>query len=103
MAGKINRYLVTHKRTCSRCNGDGWYRNPAWDGANEVFDAAANPEDGFQAMAKYWRDKGYSSHRAWPAEEIECYHCEGDGVVVEDMDLQAALYELGILDAIIQD
>ena len=92
MAQNTMKYTVRRVRTCPECKGSGWLVKGIW----EAF-YAEHPNSSKMTPAQinaWFREHGYESP---PDEEVMCYVCGGTGEIAEEVPLQDALHELGVL------
>ena len=101
---KVDRYLITHEYTCPECDGEGYWHNDLYEGANKAWDQAiaANTHIEYpdavdiaaKAMDTYWRNLGYNPRKP-PPEEEPCEHCGSTGITRESVELAEALRRIG--------
>lgn len=85
-------YLVIKAETCGRCSGRGYIDNPVWEEFWEAYkDKDYMPEK--EEIEDYFiKIHGLNSV---PPQIIDCFQCDGDGIVKEEVDLKKVLKELG--------
>lgn len=93
--GKKSRFglYVTRKETCPDCRGRGIITHPAWERYWDAVEAGYLNQRDWEAVYLWWSEEGYSPDRP-PPKEIDCWRCEGRGVLVEEVPLEEALREV---------
>jgi hypothetical protein len=89
------QYRIEKVTACAECEGRGRKQNPAW----AAFYAAHPNYDGSMTYAEetqWFVDNNWeiSAGFGLPYEELPCSNCEGEGRIVEYIDLRDALREI---------
>ena len=83
------RFYVVAFKACGRCEGSGRVEHPAW---KALFKRQLVPT--IYDMEKHF---GTKKQEEWPEQMITCLNCHGTGEEQEQVELSAALEELGVL------
>jgi RecJ-like exonuclease len=84
-------YYVTRERPCPECDGLGIVLNSWW---GELFEERG--DEGVAAMSTgeiedWFAERGFDYP---PDQEVTCFECKGDGIVVDRVPLAHAMADL---------
>jgi hypothetical protein len=94
-------YLVTHRKKCVDCGGEGVVMHPDWiqyfqENPNWVENPPSDPDE-----QEWWGKHGWQvetgglrAGQGYPPEEIRCSSCDGRGIIETEVSLHDALQEV---------
>lgn len=93
----MKTYFVDYEEPCEMCAQAGvethWEWELYWKETGGY--RGLSTEEQMAADEKWWSDRGYSSSRNWPPEEVACSNCDGAGVLRGRVSLVDALADIG--------
>ena len=78
-------FYVAHRKTCARCDGEGWVINEEY----ERFLERHGSRWRVAAQMRWGEDES-----RWPQPEIACPECKGEGIATEWVPLEVALEKI---------
>lgn len=88
-------YSVRCETTCPACKGSGTVKNPLWEKFWEEFGERGCQMQTSEIKAWFWQTFGWYDDQL-PTEQETCVECEGDCVIVQEVELGEAIRDMGI-------